>query len=73
MRAIILAVCLVMVPMTMWAQQSLAGPRVRVPREHLRFSPRSWVPSYVAPRCEDPGAHVDCPAAPVHDNSPPPS
>jgi hypothetical protein len=55
-------------------QESAAAPRVRshAPREHYGAAPRRSVP-FSGYGCSDPGAHLGCPAAPVHDNSPPPS
>jgi hypothetical protein len=49
-------------------QAALRGARAYAP--HERFHP---VVPYRGVECSDPGAHLGCPAAPVHDNTPPPS
>ena len=52
------------------AHEAFRGARAQVPRSHFHAVPGVF---YRTPGCQDPGAYLGCPAAPVHDNTPPPS
>jgi hypothetical protein len=52
------------------AHEAFRGAHAQATRSHVHAAP---APYYSFPACEDPGAHLGCPPAPVHDNTPPPS
>jgi hypothetical protein len=51
---------------------AFGGARAYAPHEYFRGVPSRSMPSRTQGDCSDPGAHIWCPAAPVHDNTPPP-